>query len=690
MVAVAVSGAATVNEGAPYTLTLSATGPGAGAVTGWTIRWGDGSSDTLPGGATSATHTYATNEVFTLSASATLDDGSVAPAGSLDVQVVNLPPTIRAVTNSPVAQGTSATVSVIADDPGVNDTLTYDFDFNNDGQYEVSSSSGTVQHLFSDVGTFPVNVRVRDADSAAAMASTLVTVNNLPPTIQAVNLLTQMPEEASPVAMQVIATDPGGADDPLTYDFDFDHDGTYEVSGDANVAEHVFADNGNYTVGVRVRDGHGGAAVGSIQVAVANVAPFVTPPSFDGRADEGSPVTVTVRASDPAGVNDPLTYQFDFDNDGVYEVTSLTGVATHTFPDDGTYVVGVRVLDDDGGVTVTRTTILVHNVEPTIDLAGADTVAAGSVYTLTLGAVHDPGQDTVVQYIVQWGDGTQDVYTQPGNVTHVYSNVFGPKTIRVALVDEDGTHPLAGQRTVLVTGAGILGDTLWVIGTNGDDHVVINEQGNGLIKVHASFFVGTEFVTIPTAQVRRIAVYLNGGNDDATVAGDVTIPVILDGGDGNDRLKAGGGPAVLIGGAGDDTLTGSGGRNILIGGLGADTITDGQGEDILIGGRTVYDSDPAALAALDAILAEWNSSRDYATRIANLRGTGSGAGFDARLNGNFFLRADGPNPTVFDDGAQDVMTGGGGLDWFFANLDSGVLDHILDLGAGEVVDHLKP
>src|SRR5207249_2350645 len=138
--------------------------------------------------------------------------------------------------------------------------------------------------------------------------------------------------------VRATATDPGGADDPLSYDFDFDNDGIYELSTAAGVTEHVFADNGVYPVGVRVRDSNGGAAVGSVRVAVGNVAPYVTALSTAGRADEGSPLTFTLRAADPAGINDPLTYQFDFDNDGVYEVRSATGVVTHTFADDGTYV----------------------------------------------------------------------------------------------------------------------------------------------------------------------------------------------------------------------------------------------------------------------------------------------------------------------------------------------------------------
>jgi N-acetylneuraminic acid mutarotase len=77
------------------------------------------------------------------------------------------------------------------------------------------------------------------------------------------------------------------------------------------------------------------------------------------------------------------------------------------------------------------------------------------------------------------------------------------------------------------------------------------------------------------------------------------------------------------------------------------------------------DSFATRQAALNAVLAEWTSQDDYATRIANLLGTGSGSNFNNRLNEKYFLQ---PGVTVFDDGAQDQLTGSAGQDWFFANI----------------------
>jgi Ca2+-binding RTX toxin-like protein len=198
-----------------------------------------------------------------------------------------------------------------------------------------------------------------------------------------------------------------------------------------------------------------------------------------------------------------------------------------------------------------------------------------------------------------------------------------------------------------------------VTGTAGNDRILFNPGGGFQVQVN-------DLPNARFAPTGRIVAYGLAGNDDIQVAGGLTLPAWLDGGDGNDRLNGGGGNNVLLGGAGDDLLIGGGGRNLLIGGLGADTLNAGSGDDLLIGGTTAFDANEAELAA---IMAEWTSGRDYATRIANLSGIGSGP----RNNGNSFLIASGPGATIFDDNAGDVLQGGSGMDWFFVGLSQDIL-----------------
>ncbi|MEC8374246.1 MAG: hypothetical protein VX078_05450, partial [Pseudomonadota bacterium] len=60
-------------------------------------------------------------------------------------------------------------------------------------------------------------------------------------------------------------------------------------------------------------------------------------------------------------------------------------------------------------------------VAPSIGLFGNNDVEQDQVYTLRLGNPSDPGDDTVTDFIVDWGDGTVETIKRPGDVTHVYA-----------------------------------------------------------------------------------------------------------------------------------------------------------------------------------------------------------------------------------------------------------------------------
>jgi hypothetical protein len=262
-----------------------------------------------------------------------------------------------------------------------------------------------------------------------------------------------------------------------------------------------------------------------------------------------------------------------------------------------------------------------------------------------------------------------DAIAQGGTV-HVEAGSYkqydaGSKLVTIAF--ENG--PILSQQTDALNPSV---RTLIVIGTPGNDKILFNpgDGAAGTVKVQVNDVAQGTFS--PTG---RLIAYGGAGDDNIQVASGIMLPAWLYGGDGNDRLKGGGGNNVLLGGSGDDVLIGGAGQNLLIGGEGADILNAGGEDDLLIAGTTAFDANELALSA---IMAEWTSGRDYATRIANLSGTGSGP----NNNGAIFLIASGPSATVFDDGAVDVLNGGAGMDWFFANLSQ---DKIHGRHASEIV-----
>jgi CSLREA domain-containing protein len=196
--------------------------------------------------------------------------------------------------------------------------------------------------------------------------------------------------------------------------------------------------SGPTTVTITATDNWGATATTTFTLTVNNVPPTITEFSVPATAAEGDTVTVSAVAIDPG--DDLLTYTWLITdpngNSNRWNGASISLVMT----DDGTYNFYLQVSDGDGSADVRQAQIVVTNVRPTIAISGAATVNTGAAYTLNLGAVTDPGDDTVTHYVVHWGDGSSDTYTTGGDKTHVYATGAATYAITVDLIDEDGTH----------------------------------------------------------------------------------------------------------------------------------------------------------------------------------------------------------------------------------------------------------
>ena len=138
----------------------------------------------------------------------------------------------------------------------------------------------------------------------------------------------------------------------------------------------------------------GGTATTKFRVLVNNVAPTASAAN-DGPIAVNTPATVTVTASDPAGAADPLQYEFDFDNNGSYEVGPQPGnSAQNTYTTVGFKTVNVRVTDGDGGSTTASTQVEVVDVTPPVVTVPADitveaTSPAGATVSFSVSAEDD-------------------------------------------------------------------------------------------------------------------------------------------------------------------------------------------------------------------------------------------------------------------------------------------------------------
>jgi Ca2+-binding RTX toxin-like protein len=239
--------------------------------------------------------------------------------------------------------------------------------------------------------------------------------------------------------------------------------------------------------------------------------------------------------------------------------------------------------------------------------------------------------------------------------THAYTAV-GTYTVTLHVRDDDGGVGTFSFK-VNVTAVGLqldpcdpTGVALFVGGTDCDDKIRFTPVGSGATSAVHVMINGVSYgIFRPTT---RIIAYGLCGDDDIGAAGALQIPMLLDGGAGDDRRNAGNGGAILLGGGGCDELIGGSGRDILVGGTGSDRLVGNGGEDILIAGTTDYDANDDALWC--DIYRHWlRNDLSAVRRVADLS--------SGNYPGGFALNT----ASTHDDGAVDSLTGSGDGDWFF-------------------------
>lgn len=208
----------------------------------------------------------------------------------------------------------------------------------------------------------------------------------------------------------------------------------------------LFFDGSDIELTVPTDETLNGFAIISSSFTLTNTAPV---------ADAGGPYVINEGDSlilNGSGSSDTeldtITYTWDIDGDGQYDdavgetpTVSWADLGTMSLPiqDDGSFTISMRADDGRGGVTTDSVSLTVNNVAPTVTATGSATVIVGQLYTLNLAAV-DPGDDTVANWTVNWGDGTIDTIAgNPSTATHTYTQSGFTRSITVAATDEDGT-----------------------------------------------------------------------------------------------------------------------------------------------------------------------------------------------------------------------------------------------------------
>jgi PKD repeat protein len=356
----------TIDEGLSIPLTGSATDPGSadGLTYAWDFDFNGTFSEPPDATGPSATIPPLNGDMSVTVALRVQDDDYPYPIGSggeigehidtLTVTVNNVPPTVEAggpyagVEDQPVTLSGSA-----SDAPG--ETLIYEWDLNYDGTFDNPVSGQTISNIWDTGGNYTVALRVTDDEGEVGLDIATVVIDFIP-TADAGGPYSG--NEGASITFSGSASDPD-IGDTLTYIWNFG-DGSPVVSG-VNLASvpYTYADNGSYTVTLRVEDGRGGVATATAAVTVVNLNP-VANAGGPYATTTGAPVTLTGSGTDVPG--DTLTFNWDLNNDGSFETPGQS--VDFTSPTSGTFTVNLQVSDGDGGIATDTTTVQVNSILP--------------------------------------------------------------------------------------------------------------------------------------------------------------------------------------------------------------------------------------------------------------------------------------------------------------------------------------
>ncbi|TWU35785.1 FG-GAP repeat protein [Novipirellula aureliae] len=520
-------------------------------------------------------------------------------------------------------------------EPGASGTVTY----------EVTINSGAE---FPPGAAFVQNTAVLNADQAVAASTSEITVRNNAPVITGLNV-DPMLDENGVVTLSGTFSDASIADthtvqvewgdgkietltiDPGERSFTIPH--PYGVDHAPRTT--------TYDINLSVTDATSQQDTDSVstQVPENQISPDAKSDDYNVNQAETLLVGIDdgVLANDWPSTTDPLesllvtapehASSFVWNADGTF---TYTPEADFLGTDKFSYV----AQSSGRPSAATTVSINVHNLAATIESAvitGADEQAvAGETLTLN-GTFLDSGTVLAHTGTVDWGDGSESepltVSFELGSgsfaANHAYANP-GSYTATVTIIDGELETTTSIETTVIEVvnsepGVTLNEGQLRIIGTDERDIVSVSRRGS-LVYVAASFLPSAYWwslgsVSFPLSDVQKVHAELGAGNDVFSMSAWLVMPTIIDGGDGNDFLYAGGGPSLVLGGAGNDLLRGGRDRSLLVGGTGRDNLIGGQEDDVLIGGEIQGNDGSLSGDALhDQIMSAWNSDNSYADR----------------------------------------------------------------------------
>jgi PKD repeat protein len=397
----------------------------------WTFEPGETSNDANP------TYTFTTEGTYDVTLTVT-DEGGLEDTISLQIIITAPNQAPVAVAVSDITGGTvplevNFTGDQSTDDEGIESYL---------WTFEPGETSAEVNptYTFTDIGVYTVELTVTDIEGLESSTTLDITVtadNEAPVAIASSNVITG----DAPLAVEFTgdqSTDDVGIE---TYLWTFE---TGQTSTEANPT-YTFTTAGTYIVSMMVTDAGGLEDVTTVEIIVTVDETPVAVASASVTQGE-APLEVQFTGDQSAGVNDIVSYAWDFGNGD----TSTEANPTYTYNTPGMFIATLIVTDSEGLTGTSTIEITVNDVvgdNPTA-VASADVTSGDAPLDVQFTGDQSTGVNDIVSYAWNFGDGETSTEANP---TYTY-NTPGTYNATLIVTDSEG---LTGTSTIEITVGGV-------------------------------------------------------------------------------------------------------------------------------------------------------------------------------------------------------------------------------------------
>jgi putative Ig domain-containing protein/PKD domain-containing protein len=438
-----------VNEGSPLTFTATATDTDTpaqtltfslvGAPAGATINSSTGAFSWTPTDGPSQTATFTVK--MTDNGSPPLSDDE-----QITVTVNNVPPTATFNAPTSVPGGTNIDLSLTSpSDASSVDAAAgfqYAFDCGTGSGYAAYSATSAASCPTSGTGSRTVKGKIKDKDNGETEYTASVAINNVPPLANAGGPYSG--NEGSAINISGSGSDPDGGN--VTYLWSVTA-GAPCTFGNATLPSTTVtcADNGSWTLTLKVTDDESAFTESTAALSVANVAPTIGSHTLGGNVNEGLDIAFSVSSvTDPSSADQAAGFTYAFACDGVtfgnFGVSNTVLCPAGDGP--GSVTIAGEAKDKDGGIsTSVSSTFTILNVAPTATFNAPSSVNEGSAINLSLTNPSDPSAADVaagLKYAFDCGNGSGYDALSASSTKSCSTDDNGTRNVKGKIQDKDG------------------------------------------------------------------------------------------------------------------------------------------------------------------------------------------------------------------------------------------------------------